>query len=355
MIKYLFTVLISLFLTSCSSYEDISGFFSDEKIYFLSQYENVKAVEQDSQSTGVNTHPIKLNEERIAGAFRQFLVRVGPKTITLFPGDKIELISESISKALAEVGPNEDVVFTIESWYRNIPGKKLSDNRVVSGRVFYNKDGLNLIFGSVLRPGFQSTTDPMLQTRNPDLRKNPYVPGSRVISVKNPFPIVAPPNSGIVRPKAAKGRADWVILTSKALTPRQALTDSERKLARASNIEMQGLKDELRQLKQDLQTMRGPYQQGPYMNSPYQYGAVQRQPYQNNQVPYPGNNGYYPPPPQYAYPPQQYRYPPQNNYYQAPPQQSNVKNLTLKSLEKMRERGLISEENYFKKLKELGY
>ena len=118
---------------------------------------------------------------------------------------------------------------------------------------------------------------------------------------------------------------------------------------------MQGLKDELRQLKQDLQTMRGPYQQGPYMNSPYQYGAVQRQPYQNNQVPYPGNNGYYPPPPQYAYPPQQYRYPPQNNYYQAPPPQGDVKNLTLKSLEKMRERGLISEENYFKKLKELGY
>ena len=93
MIKYLFTVLISLFLTSCSSYEEISGFFSDEKIYFLSQYENVKSVEQDSQSTGVNSHPIKLNEERIAGAFRQFLVRVGPKTITLFPGDKIELIS----------------------------------------------------------------------------------------------------------------------------------------------------------------------------------------------------------------------------------------------------------------------
>ena len=355
MIRSLLILLTSIFLTSCASYEDISGFFSDEKIYFLSQYENVKAVEQDSKSTGVNSHPIKLSEERIAGALRQFLVRVGPKTITLFPGDKIELVSEAISEALEEAGPKEDVIFTIESWYKNMPGKSLSDNRVVSGRIFYNKDGLNLIFGSVLRSGFQSTTDPMLQSRNPDLRKNPYVAGSRVISVKNPFPIVAPPNSGIVRPRAAKGRADWVILTSKALTPRQALTDSERKLARASNIEMQGLKQELQQLKQDIQTMRGPYRQTPYMNSPYQYGAVQRQPYPNNQVPYPGNNGYYPPPQQYAYPPQQYGYPQQNNYYQAPPPQNNVKNLTLKSLEKMRERGLISEENYFKKLKELGY
>ena len=234
MTKYLFALLISLFLTSCSSYKDISGFFSDEKIYFLSQYENVKSVEQDSQSTGVNSHPIKLNEERIAGAFRQFLVRVGPKTITLFPGDKIELISESISKALAEAGPNEDVVFTIESWYRNIPGKKLSDNRVVSGRVFYNKDGLNVIFGSVLRQGFQSTTDPMLVSRNPDLKTNPYVPGSRSFSVKNPFALAVPPNSGIMKPRVAKGRVDWIILTRKSLVARSDLSENDRRAARSS-------------------------------------------------------------------------------------------------------------------------
>ena len=85
-----------------------------------------------------------------------------------------------------------------------MPGTRLKDNRVVSGRIFYNKDGLNVIFGSVLRKGFQSTTDPMLQSRNPDLRKNPYVPGSRIISVKNPFAIAAPPNSGIMRPRIAK-------------------------------------------------------------------------------------------------------------------------------------------------------
>ena len=77
-----------------------------------------------------------------------------------------------------------------------LPGTKLKDNRVVSGRVFYNKDGLNVIFGSVLREGFQSTTDPMLVSRNPDLKTNPYVPGSRSISVKNPFALAVPPNSG---------------------------------------------------------------------------------------------------------------------------------------------------------------
>ena len=56
----------------------------------------------------------------------------------------------------------------------------------------------------------------------------------------------------------------------------------------------------------------------------------------------------------YLYKPnQQY----QNPYY---PNRGNINNqqntsITLKSLENMRSRGLISEENYLKKLKELGF
>ena len=34
---------------------------------------------------------------------------------------------------------------------------------------------------------------------------------------------------------------------------------------------------------------------------------------------------------------------------------NSSKQLTLKSLESMRQRGLISEENYLKKIEELGY
>ena len=65
-----------------------------------------------------------------------------------------------------------------------------------------------------MRDGFSSTTDPMLNVRNPDLKTNPYVPGSRTISLKILI-LAAPPNSGIVRPKIARGRADWVVLKDK--------------------------------------------------------------------------------------------------------------------------------------------
>ena len=213
-------LLISLFVTGCS-FSDFTDPFSDlinsDEILFLSAYENVKIVAQDSKLTGQNSHPVNISEERVEGALKLLLFRVGNNTKSLFPGKKLEVISYNISKGLSKADKNQDVVFTMEDWYSGLPGTRLKDNRVVSGRVFYNKDGLNVIFGSVLREGFQSTTDPMLVSRNPDLKTNPYVPGSRSFSVKNPFALAVPPNSGIMKPKIAKGRADWIILTSRSL------------------------------------------------------------------------------------------------------------------------------------------
>ena len=95
--------------------------------------------------------------------------------------------------------------------------------------------------------------------------------------------------------------------------------------------------------------MRGPYQnqyrkpnyptnyQQPY---PYPQNTYQRPYDMNVQSQFPNvpnyNQGYYPP-------------------NQVPSNSIQKNQLSLKSLESMRERGLISEENYFKKLKELGY
>ena len=360
---YLYILISALTLSSCSNFNDsLSGFFSDEKVLFLSAYENVKVVEQDSNLSGKNIHPVNISDERIEGALRLLLFRVGKKTSPLFPGDKIKVISDSISKGLSIANNNEDVIFTAESWYSDLPGTRLKDNRVVSGRVFYNKDGLNVIFGSVLRKGFQSTTDPMLQSRNPDLKKNPYMPGSRLVSVKNPFALAVPPNSGIQRPRVAKGRVDWIILTNKSLKARSNISESQRKLARSSNIEVQGLKNEVEQLRQELRSLRSPnqrYQYPPQGNVYNRQTNIQPYGYQypsRYSTPYPYPYSY---PSPYTYPqpyqnPNQRVYPnPNNQVIQNQGQQS--RELSLKSLENMRSRGLISEESYLKKLKELGY
>lgn len=343
-------LFFSFFLTGCS-FSDLTDSFTNilqsDEILFLSAYENVKIVEQDSQLTGKNSHPVNISQDRVEGALKLLLFRVGSSTKSLFPGKKLDSISYNISKGLAKANKNQDIVFTMEDWYSNLPGTKFKDNRVVSARVFYNKDGLNVIFGSVLRKGFQSTTDPMLVSRNPDLKTNPYVPGSRLFSVKNPFTLSVPPNSGIMRPRVAKGRVDWIILTRKSLVARSNLSESDRKSARSSNIEVQGLKSEVQQLRQELQSLKGgPGQQYRYSAQPYPYP----QPYQY-QRPYPYRQPYpYQQP--YAYPnPNSY----QNQQYRQPNQPPTNNQLSLKSLESMRSRGLISEESYLRKLKELGY
>ena len=358
-LKFLLSFLL---LSSCSSLSDLTesftNFLGDEEILFLSAYENVKIVDQDSNLTGLNSHPINISEERVEGALKLLLFRVGTNTKSLFPGDKLKIISMNISEGLSKANKNQDIVFTMEDWYSGLPGTKLKDNRVVSGRVFYNRDGLNVIFGSVLREGFQSTTDPMLQGRNPDLRTNPYMPGSRSISVKNPFALAVPPKTGIMKPRIAKGRADWIVLTKSALVARSNLSENERRTARSSNIEVQGLRSEVQQLRQELQSLKNPNQQYRYNTQPYPY--PQPYPYQqpySYQQPYPYQQPLpyqQPNPYQQAYP-YPYQNPYQNQQFRQPSTQTQPNQLSLKSLENMRSRGLISEESYLKKLKELGY
>ena len=168
-----------------------------------------------------NIHPIKISPLKIEGALKLIITKYGPKSEPLFQKEKYLPYSVAISEALEEAKPNQDVVFTIEGWYKK---KTLSENRVTSGRIFYNKNGLNIIFGSIMRKGNISETDPMLSSGvNPDLRKNPYVPGSRYQSVRSEFLLSTIPNSGVFRPKEAKGRADRLVFTGKALQARDDL------------------------------------------------------------------------------------------------------------------------------------
>ena len=338
-IKKILFVLLFVSLSSCSSLNP----FKDNKFYYKNGYQRVQLDVENENAN--NIHPIKINPLKIEGALKLIVTKWGAKSEPLFQKEKFLAYSVAISEALAEAKQNQDVVFTVEGWYRK---KALSENRVTSGRVFYNKNGLNIIFGSIMRKGNMSDTDPMVSAGvNPDLAKNPYVPGSRYQTVKSEFLLSTIPNSGVFRPKEARGRADWLVFTGKALQARDDLTADQRRVATGANIQVQGLRDEVQQLRKELQSLRNPGQPGPYGYPQYQYGRnlpYQQPVYPNQQGAYP----YYPPSPPYG----GYQVPPQQYY---PVQRPQSNNLSLKSLEKMRERGLISEENYLKKLKEFGY
>ena len=324
-----------LILSSCSTVDDI---FSFNKYYYKSGPERVQLDSENSKI--INKHPVNINTARIEGALRLILVKYGRKAETLFDDIELERYSSAISKALKDATKNQDVVFTIEGWYKK---DGFSDNKVTSGRVFYNKSGLNVIFGSILRDGNKSDTDPMVAKGvNPDLKLNPYVPGSRYQTVSSPYILTTIPNAGVFRPKEAKGRKDWLVFTPRALQARGPLTVEDKKIARASNIAVQGLRNELNALKQELRNVRqNPYKQ-PY-NSIYQQPGQYYLPPQS------------PPPPYGYYPNTGYNYPIQQNPQINQQIPNSNRQISLKSLESMRERGLISEETYIKKVQELGY
>ena len=328
-------LFLAIFVNSgCSS---VSSIFEDNKYFYKSGYQRVQL---DSEGKNIkNIHPIKISPQRVEGALKLVLTSFGSKPQQLFPNDRVYDYAVAISEALLEAKANEDVVFTLEGWYKQ---KGFSANRVTSGRIFYNKSGLNLVFGSILRKGTIQETDPMLAAGiNPDLKQNPYVPGSRYQSVRSKYKLSALPNSGVFRPANARSRGDWLIFTKQALQSRGFLSQSEQVSALRSNIEFKDLRSEVMSLKNELRSLRSPYQQNNYRNS-YNQGNI----YQNQ--PYGVNNRYNTQPPPYN----SNQYPIQNNRRQV----NNFNNqLSLKSLESMRERGLISEESYLKKLKELGY
>ena len=324
---------ILLFIYSCSSL----NLFKDNKFYYKSGYQRVQLHSENGNVK--NIHPVKIDPLRVEGALKLILTKYGPKAESLFQDDKILPYSIAISEALEEAQPNQDVVFTHEGWYKK---KTLSNNLVTSGRIFYNKNGLNIIFGSVMRKGALSETDPLLSPAvNPDLKTNPYAPGSRYQTIKSKYILTTIPNSGVFRPKEARGRVDWLVFTPKALTARSDLSFDQKKFSSASNFQVQGLRNELNTLKKELRNIR----QNQYNNYNPGYGNyVPRQQYNVPPPPY----GYYPNPRNYQYPAQQ-----NSQVNQQIP--NNNRQISLKSLESMRQRGLISEETYIKKVQELGY
>ena len=230
----------------------------------------------------------------------------------------------------------------LESISFSIFSSSLSDNLVTSGRLFYNKNGLNIIFGSVMRKGSISETDPLLASGiNPDLKRNPYAPGSRYQTFKSKYTLTTIPNSGAFRPKEARGRVDWLVFTPKALRARSDLSFDQKKLSSAANFQVQGLRNELDTLKKELRNIR----QGQYNNYNPGYGNYMPNGQQYN----------VPPPPYGYYPNPNYQYPTQRNSQVNRQIPNNDRQISLKSLESMRQRGLISEETYIRKVQELGY
>ena len=145
-----------------------------------------------------------------------------------------------------EAKPNQDVVFTMEGWYKI---KSLSNNLVTSGRLFYNKNGLNLIFGSVMRKGSLSETDPMLSHGlNPDLTKTLMLQVQDIKQLRVKMYLLLYQILEFLDLKKQKEEEIGWFLHQSSQTSCDLTTDQKR-FSTASNFQVQGLRNELDALK----------------------------------------------------------------------------------------------------------
>lgn len=184
------------------------------------QQRYVRIEPQAASKAPPNDHPINFTPEQI-GIMLDALRVVMPQRKRFFSRDKpapetgapvfadseLEVLSDSLSRGLAKAGPGEDIVFVTTGNYDRAFGGVLKEREVNTGRVFYADGKLNIIFGEI-RGQFSEPRGAGAMVAYPAV--NP-VPGSRKIAVPHEWNIVLEPGVSLYQHNHAS-RSDWVLI-----------------------------------------------------------------------------------------------------------------------------------------------
>lgn len=162
------TVLILAFSLSGCGGNRLNNKKADVKsVIWEKQDQFVRIESQDRESILVqdNDHPAKLSPNLIRKTLGSLEVQFGENgtPVPVFSQDELEILSEPISRGLAQAKPDEDVTFAISGIHQEHNAPEMS-----TYRLFVTNDQLNLIIGTLHRKSAE----------NSDL-KFPLVPASR--------------------------------------------------------------------------------------------------------------------------------------------------------------------------------
>lgn len=170
------TIFFTSFLFfSCSACAD-SLFGNDDKDVIWKSGLNLyfKYTEQDKSSFGKNDHPVELDAKDISTALES--LAIAEKKLfssseviePVFPVQQLKLLGENLSKGLKNAKPKQDIIFVMEKSYRHL--LLMTERALVAGRAFYKDGKLNIIIGNynmVRNEAFESVYDPSGQGNIP--------------------------------------------------------------------------------------------------------------------------------------------------------------------------------------------
>jgi len=195
------------------------GLFKDEDVIWQSgqnvyfRYET----QEDPKKYGLNDHPVELQEKDVALAMeslriwdKKFLTTEGEAN-PVFSISESNRIGKFIALGLKKARPNQDIVFVVESSRSKLI--LLEDSAYTAGRAFYKDGKLNLIIGEYQHyrnKAFESAYDPGGQGKSPYFLSH----GSRASSTGNfSEPIIKVP--GVENKRLNKIRDDWFVIDVK--------------------------------------------------------------------------------------------------------------------------------------------
>ncbi len=143
-----------------------TGLLADDGIIWeAGANETIKLAERDASGPGENDHPVDLNVDDVSTALGSLKIRNkrdSDKLDPVFTVEQVSVLSRSLAKGLADAGPNQDIHFVLQKTVKRRFGLK-PRRYYVAGKAFYADRGLNIIIGDYDRPadaGFEAAYDP---------------------------------------------------------------------------------------------------------------------------------------------------------------------------------------------------
>lgn len=149
------------------------------------------------QAVAANDHPVDIP----ADEFHRLLasVQVVPQgasaPVPLFTETELLILKDAATSGLRQANPTEEVVFAVFGYYQALLGLA-KEQKVTTGRLFYQGGKLNLILGLLHRDVMDRE----------DRRLNPFLPGSRLKVANLGARVVPAPAEVDFTPK----RSDWL-------------------------------------------------------------------------------------------------------------------------------------------------
>lgn len=168
-------------------------------------------VSQDDEAALPNDHPLAMAPDDIESMLSGLRLRYADQEpeatpVAVFTREQIEILGEAVASGLARARPSQDITFSVIGSHRLSLGAFARRNRLTAGRLFHRDGRLNVIFGEIQSPYRKKNVYGQVDE---DFYPREY--GSRVSAEEHDAILVTSASASLHRGQDGV-RGDWVVI-----------------------------------------------------------------------------------------------------------------------------------------------